>query len=212
VNLLSQGHSDENGYLITTGSSKATFFHPLTPSLECDIWTEAPQIGYLYWPTIKFIPLSPNCNIDLDPSPFILDSFDAIPDTAAYPHVPLMAELWRACLGHANKVYTSVMLGGCYATGICVPYPSLTTSFNWELSLVTLSQNGLNSDSEFISVVLNPNITIFNTGCTLSRDRSILHVYSAQQAMDITATHCGVLTTLARGDKCILFCSPVGDF
>ena len=30
--------------------------------------------------------------------------------------------------------------------------------------------------------------------------------------MDITATHCGVLTTLARGDKCILFCSPVGDF
>ena len=30
--------------------------------------------------------------------------------------------------------------------------------------------------------------------------------------MDITATHCGVLTTLVRGDKCILFCSPVGDF
>ena len=127
VNLLSQGRFDEEGYFITTGSNKAILFRPPTSSLERDIWTEAPRIGYLYWPVIEFIPLSSNLNIDLDPSPSVLDSLDAIPDTAAYLHVPLTAELWHARLGHAGKDYTSVMLSGRYATGITSTTKTMTS-------------------------------------------------------------------------------------
>jgi hypothetical protein len=85
-----------------------------------DIWTEAPQVGFLYWSKIKFVLLSSNIPIDhLDSAQLsILNYFDALLGFAAYLHVPLMAELWHARLGHTGKDYTSVMLYGHYATGI----------------------------------------------------------------------------------------------
>jgi len=120
VNLLSQGRLDEDGFFITTGNSKALLFHLTSNPNGHDVWAEAPRVGFLYWPKIEFVLPSSNIPIDhLDSAQLsILDHFDALPDFAAYLHVPLMAELWHARLGHTGKDYTSVMLSGRYATGI----------------------------------------------------------------------------------------------
>ena len=85
-------------------------------------------------------------------------------------------------------------------------YGMLTAPFNQELSTATL-QNSLNSDNKFTLVVPSPATLIFDSSCTtqISCDWNILHTYSAEWALDITTTHCGMLTMLAKGNTCILF-------
>jgi hypothetical protein len=120
VNLLSQGHLDKDGFFITIGNSKALLFCLTTNPNGHNVWAEAPQVGFLYWPKIEFVlPLS---NIPINHLDSVqlsrLNYFDALPDFSAYLHVPLMADLWHAHLGHTGKDCTSVMLSGHYATGI----------------------------------------------------------------------------------------------
>ena len=117
VNLLSQGRLDEDGLYITTGGNRATLFRSTADATGTtqDILIEAPRIGYLYWPTIEFVLPSSNLSVDTESTHA---SLDLLPDLVLYVHVPLTAELWHARLGHAGKDYTSIMLGGRYATGI----------------------------------------------------------------------------------------------
>jgi len=88
---------------------------------------------------------------------------------------------------------------------------SVSPSPNPELSATTLTQTSFNPNGEFSSIVLKPDTTIFDSGCTshIFRDRSVFHTYFADQATNVATANCGMLSTLARGDVEILLCFNV---
>ena len=73
-------------------------------------------------------------------------------------------------------------------------YGVLTIFSYQELSAVTLSWSTLNSDGEFMPVMLNPNTTIYDSGYTyIFRDQDVFHMYLAQVTNVATANY-GMLT------------------